>query len=185
MALTAYALAVVLGAAIVRGYAEFGFSLLAISALSLVFTPAEVIPIVFMLELAGSIHLLPQVWREIDWRSLRWLLPACVAATPLGVHLLATVPAAQMRMGLSAAVLASAILLARGFAFPRMPGTGATVAAGMVSGLLNGSFGSGVRRRSSSISRRPPAWPRLAHLSSPTSWGPTLWDSRSSPWSGW
>ena len=57
-------------AAIVRGYSGFGFSLLAVTALSLLYAPAIVIPSVFLLEIAASIHLLPGLWRDIHWRSL-------------------------------------------------------------------------------------------------------------------
>jgi uncharacterized membrane protein YfcA len=40
-------------------------------------------------------------------------------------------------------VLASAILLAQGYALKRMPGTAATLATGAAAGLLNGGFGIG------------------------------------------
>ena len=39
-----YSMLCVFGAAIVRGYSGFGFSLLAITSLSLVLSPAETIP---------------------------------------------------------------------------------------------------------------------------------------------
>src|SRR6185312_16834223 len=62
---TAYSIACVFGAAIVRGYSGFGFSLLAITALSLALPPAEIVPSIFMLEIAASLHLLPSIWRDI------------------------------------------------------------------------------------------------------------------------
>ena len=55
-------------AAIVRGYSGFGFSLLAITSLSLIHPLTLVIPAVFMMEIAASIHMLPSVWREVHWR---------------------------------------------------------------------------------------------------------------------
>lgn len=60
-----YGLACILGAAFVRGYSGFGFSLLAITALSLRLAPAEIVPSIFLMEIAASLHLLPSIWRDI------------------------------------------------------------------------------------------------------------------------
>jgi uncharacterized protein len=62
---------------------------------------------------------------------------------PFGVRLLASMPQAPMKIALGLAVLFSTLLLMRGFALRRMPGTGATLATGGASGLLNGAFGIG------------------------------------------
>ena len=139
----AYSIACVFGAAIVRGYSGFGFSLLAITALSLALPPAEIVPSIFMLEIAASLHLLPSIWRDIHWRSIGLLLLGCVVATPIGVQLLAHLPAAPMRIALSAFVIVVVAFLWRGFALKTMPGPAATVATGAASGLFNGAFGIG------------------------------------------
>ncbi len=133
----------IFGAAIVRGYSGFGFSLLSISALSLVFSPAEIIPSIFLLEIAASIHLLPSIWKDVHWRSLLPLTLGCLIATPLGVYLLANVPARPMQLALSAFVLAATALLWKGYALKTMPGNIASTAAGAASGLANGAFGMG------------------------------------------
>lgn len=132
-----------LGAAIVRGYAGFGFSLLAITALSLRLAPAAVIPAIFMMEIAASIHMLPGVWNEVRWRAIGLLLLGSLIGTPLGVALLATVPVAPMKLAMGAVVLLAALLLQRGWALASMPGRAATFATGTASGLLNGAFGIG------------------------------------------
>ena len=87
-----FAVAVVFCGAFVRGYTGFGSSLLWVSSLSLVFPPILVVPAVYLLEIAASAHLMPKVWKEIDWRSLRWLLLGTFAATPLGLYFLASLP---------------------------------------------------------------------------------------------
>jgi hypothetical protein len=140
---TAYAMLVVLGAAIVRGYSGFGFSLLTISALSLVFPPVDVIASIFLLEIAASIHMLPGIWREVQWRSVVTLWLGVAVGTPIGVALLARVPEAPMRIGLSAFVLVAVTLLWRGFALSRTPSPPATLATGALGGLFNGAFGIG------------------------------------------
>jgi uncharacterized membrane protein YfcA len=139
----AYSIACVFGAAIVRGYSGFGFSLLAITALSLALPLAEVVPSIFMLEIAASLHMLPGIWRDIHWRSIVPLLLGCIVATPIGVQLLAQVPAAPMRIALSIFVIVAVGFLWRGFALKTMPGPVATVATGAASGLFNGAFGIG------------------------------------------
>ena len=143
LGLLAYSIICVFGAAIVRGYSGFGFSLLSITALSLALPPAAVVPSIFMLEIAASLHLLPSIWRQVHWRSIIPLLIGYVVATPIGVHLLANVPAAPMRIALSVFVIAAVALLWKGFVLKSMPGPAATVATGAASGLANGAFGIG------------------------------------------
>lgn len=139
----AYSLACIFGAGVVRGYSGFGFSLIAITALSLALPPAEIVPSIFMLEIAASLHMLPAIWRDIHWRAIGLLLLGCVIATPIGVQVLANLPAAPMRIALSAFVIVATALLWRGFALKTTPGPAATVATGAVSGLANGAFGIG------------------------------------------
>ncbi len=137
------AIVIVFCAAVVRGFSGFGFSLLTITGLSLFYPPHEIIPPVFMMELAASINLLPAVWREVHWRSLVPLIIGAVVGTPLGVWLLSTLPAAPMQIALSIFVLGSVCLLWIGYSLRTMPGRAATIAAGTASGLANGAFGIG------------------------------------------
>ena len=105
--------------------------------------PVVVVPSIFLMEVAASLHLLPSVWRDVHWRAIGLLLAGCAVATPLGVWLLANVPAPPMQIALGLVVLLAAALLARGFALQVMPGRAATLATGAASGLLNGAFGIG------------------------------------------
>jgi hypothetical protein len=143
LGLAAYSVACIFGAAVVRGYSGFGFSLLAITALSLALPPAEIVPSIFMLEIAASLHLLPGIWRAVHWRAIGLLLIGCLIATPAGVWLLAAMPAAPMKLALALFVLGATALLARGYALKTMPGKAATLATGAASGLVNGAFGVG------------------------------------------
>ena len=138
-----FAVAAVFCGAFVRGYTGFGSSLLWVSSLSLVFPPILVVPAVYLLEIAASAHLMPKVWKEIDWRSLRWLLLGTFAATPLGLYFLASLPADPIRVAIALVVLAATALMWRGFALASVPGPGPTVATGLLCGLLNGGTGIG------------------------------------------
>ena len=133
----------IFGAAVVRGYSGFGFSLLSITALSLLFEPRAIIPSIFILEVAASAHLMVNVWRDVHWQSLRRLAAGCLVGTPAGVYVLARVPPAPLTVALAAIVLLVASLLARGFVLRAMPGRTATFATGLASGVLNGSLGIG------------------------------------------
>jgi uncharacterized protein len=139
----AYAAVCIFFAAIVRGYSGFGFSLLSITSISLALPPVQIVPSIFLMEVAASVHLLPQVWRDIHWRALLWLVLGCCVGTPVGVYALAHAPTAPMTLALAIFVLAAALLLAKGFQTRRLPGRVSTFATGAASGLFNGGFGMG------------------------------------------
>jgi len=126
-------------AGIIRGYSGFGFAMVAVTSISLVLPPVHVVPLVLILEVLASIRLVPQVWRDIDWYSLRWLLVGSLFSTPFGVYLLASIPAAPMRISISLLVLVAAILLMRGWAWKRMPGRPLILTTGVACGILNGA----------------------------------------------
>lgn len=126
-------------AGIVRGFSGFGFSMVAVTALSLLRPPAEIIPMVMLLEVAASANLLTSGWRDADWGSLAWLLAGMVVATPLGVLVLARVAPTPMRIVVSLLVLAAAIGLLSGWRMRRTPGALATLATGALAGFLNGA----------------------------------------------
>jgi len=149
------ALVAVLAAAVIRGYSGFGFAMVGVTGMSLVMPPALVVPAVLLLEIAASIQLLPRVWKDVSWVSLRCLFVGSVAAVPLGVYLLAHVPATPMRVAVSTVVLATVMLLGRGFVLTRMPGCSFTLWVGVVCGVFNGAAAIG----------GPPAI--LLYLSSP------------------
>lgn len=132
------AISIILGAAILRGYSGFGFSSLTVTSLALFIPPKMVVPAIFMLEIAASIHLLPGVLRQIDRKLLGQLLIGTLFCTPIGVWLLAHLPEAQTRLLICSIVLICAIMLLLGFEqkkdMPRLP-----LATGFASGLASGA----------------------------------------------
>ncbi|HEY3147043.1 MAG TPA: sulfite exporter TauE/SafE family protein [Dongiaceae bacterium] len=135
--------AAILLAAVVRGFSGFGFSLLSITAISLILPVPQIIPSIFLLEIAASINLIPGIWREIHWSSLRWLMLGYVIGLPLGVYALINAPAAPAQIALGIFVIGTATLMLRGFHLAKTPGRAASTATGVASGLLNGAFGIG------------------------------------------
>ena len=139
----AYAWAAIFLGGFVRGYSGFGSSMIWVSSLTLVIPPAEIVPILLALEVLASVHLLPKAWFQVEWSSVGWLTISAWVATPFGVWLLATTPTRQMQVAISLVVLLSAILLWHGYRLARTPGKPATVATGIVSGVLNGATSAG------------------------------------------
>lgn len=135
LALTALA---ILAAGIVRGYSGFGFSMIAVTSLTLFFPAVDVVPTILILEVAASFWLLPKVWKEIDWTSLWGLLAGIVIGTPLGVYILANLADRPMRAGIALAVLILVVLLWQGYTLKRRLGRGATGLVGLLAGILNG-----------------------------------------------
>ena len=68
-------------------------------------------------------------------------MAACRVLTgnALGVYLLANIPVVPMRISISLLVLAAALLLMRGWAWKKMPGTPLILTTGITCGLLNGA----------------------------------------------
>ena len=136
-----YCIAAVAAGAYLKGYTGFGASMLWMISLSLVLPPLQVVPMVLMFEVVTSIVLLPEIWKEVRWRSIGLLLLGTWAATPIGIHALSTLPATPIRMALAVVVFVAAILILRGFALTKEPGRPATVGVGLMAGVLNGSMG--------------------------------------------
>jgi hypothetical protein len=130
-------------AAVVRGFAGFGFSLLSITAISLFMPTQAIVPSIFMLEVAASLNLIPSIWKEIDWRGLAWLLFGYVIGLAPGLYALVYAPEAPLQIALSLFVIGTSIMMLKGFRLQKTPGPAATTATGVASGLLNGAFGTG------------------------------------------
>jgi hypothetical protein len=125
----------------VRGYGGFGFAMITVAALSLLFPLARVVPMVLLLDIGASLLLLPGVWRSVHWSALFWLLTGVMAGTPLGVWLLGTVPAAPMKLAVAAVIFVLALLMRQGWGHRRRSGRPAIfgLGTGLVSGVLNGA----------------------------------------------
>lgn len=143
MTLVICACVAVLAGAVVRGYTGFGASMFWVASLSLIYSPISVVPTVLLLEVVASVVLLPAVFREVQWRSMSWLLAATVVTMPLGVALLSVLPAQPMRIVVALSIFLATISMAYGLKLAGEPGRGTALVAGSVSGLVNGSTGIG------------------------------------------
>lgn len=135
----AYTLVVVFFAAVVRGYSGFGTSALMVISLSLIIPPIEVVPIALFMEIVASLGLLKQIWKDVAWRTIRWLLIGAALGMPAGFALLAALPEEVMRAVISVLVLSASAALWFGYQLKREAHSGHTFATGVVSGVANGT----------------------------------------------
>jgi len=133
-----YCLGVVFLSSIVRGYSGFGLAALLVTALSLVLPPRELVPLALVLEFLASIVMLRQVWKDVAWPAMGWLMLGAAVGTPLGVYALAAWPELVMRLVIALLVLGASLLLWFGLSYPGPPNRRATLGAGLVSGVANG-----------------------------------------------
>lgn len=130
--------AIVLAAGVVRGYAGFGFSAIAVAGLSLMVSPASVVPAIFALEVLASLTLLREALRDADRRWLAALAIGNAVGIPLGVALLAHVPETPLRLVVGALLLGLTAVQRLGLELRLAPTPATRLAVGAASGLANG-----------------------------------------------
>ena len=133
--------AMVFAAGMLRGYTGFGFSIAAVPLLSLLATPATVVPIVLMLQLVVSANGIRPAARLSDWRSIGLLAGGAVVATPVGLWALTQLPDAVVRLTIACTVSAAVLVLGLGLRPAIAPSDPRVLLFGVASGLFNGVAG--------------------------------------------
>jgi uncharacterized membrane protein YfcA len=135
------AAAVAFVAAMVRGFSGFGAAMIMTPVFSALYGPEVGITLCLLLEILLAIPLLPRAIKHVDWHRIGLLLLAAIFAAPLGNFVLTKVAPEPMRWVISAIVLSAVAMLASGWRFTGKPRPATTLAAGAVSGFLNGLSG--------------------------------------------
>ncbi|HCH32194.1 MAG TPA: hypothetical protein DE045_04590 [Oceanospirillaceae bacterium] len=133
-----YALSIVFIAGVVRGLAGFGFSALCFFSLAPVFSAQTIVPLMFVMEVMASLHLLPKVWRQIPWRWVGVLFVGTSVGMPLGVMALQHWQSDWVRGLAGAGVLIACLALWRKWHFKSAESLIWLIFAGLVSGFVNG-----------------------------------------------
>jgi uncharacterized protein len=128
----------VLAASVLRGFTGFGFGLSAVPLLTLALPPTKVVPFVTVLQVLVGLVGLREAWRLTDWRAVLGLAPGLVLGVPVGVLVLTAVPANGVRLVIGLLIAASVVVLGCRVQLPPRPSRAVTVAAGLVSGVMNG-----------------------------------------------
>lgn len=124
-------------AGLVRGYSGFGFAMLLALGLLTRLSPAQVVPVALMLDLACSVSLWPGALRSFHAPIGGRLILGMLLAVPLGAGLLSAVPGAWMTPVIASLCLLGGLLVL--WRPPPIrsegPGTRGALPAGLASGL--------------------------------------------------
>ncbi|MGE3796767.1 MAG: sulfite exporter TauE/SafE family protein [Thermomicrobiales bacterium] len=131
---------VAVGAA-VSGMAAFGFSLVIVPPLLLVFDPATVTTLVIVLTLVTRWLVLVDAWGAIRWRAVAVMAPTGFVGSFVGAWVLSELDDSYIKLMASAVVVVSALLLLRGRSIPGAHASLSGPLAGFASGFLNTATG--------------------------------------------
>lgn len=134
----AYLALVVFIAGMVKGLTGFGFSALCFFALAPILSPLAIVPLMFALESAASLHLVRRVWSHVPRRWLAFLLAGSVVGIPLGVWLLNYWSADLVRTITGVVVLIASLLLLSGTRLFKRQSDGLLACIGVLAGIANG-----------------------------------------------
>jgi uncharacterized protein len=128
----------VLAASLLRGFTGFGFGLAAVPLLSVALPPAEVVPLVVVLQVLVGLGGLRDAWPQCDWRAVRLLFPGLVLGVPIGLLILTELPPNPVRLLIGLIIASSVLLLHRGARLAPNPSWLVTGSVGVVSGIISG-----------------------------------------------
>jgi uncharacterized protein len=128
----------VFAASILRGFTGFGFGLASVPLLSLALPPAQVVPLVVVLQVLIGVLGLKDAAKQCDWRAVTVLFPGLVLGVPIGLLILTTLPPNPVRLVIGAVLLLSVGLIAKGARLPPNPSRLLSGGVGVASGIING-----------------------------------------------
>ena len=132
-----YMAVAVLIAAFVRGYSGFGFSALVIAASALVTNPLNFTAVVIICEGVMTVQAWRGLSKDVDWRRVLLLMAGAAVGMPLGLWALTSISEEAARGVISAYILVMCLVMLAGWKLRSEAGTGANLAAGLMSGLAN------------------------------------------------
>lgn len=133
---------IVIGAGAIAGLAGFGFSIVSVPTLLLLFDPATVITLNKVLTLGTIWVILIGAWGDISWAYLRRIVPSAMAGLFVGVTLLRVLDDGAIKLLAGLVVILFALLLRGGV--KAMPDRSwMAPLAGFLSGTLSTAIGMG------------------------------------------
>ncbi len=138
--------AIVLVSAAVQSMTGFGFAVLAVPLLTLIWQPGDAIGISMVLSTVCVVLLWLQVRRVEQLPIIRGLFLAALAGLPVGLWVLAHIDIGMLRFAIGGVTLATVAMIGAGLVreagavAARTPHLAATIGAGFTAGLLTGSL---------------------------------------------
>ncbi len=123
--------------AILRSYTGFGFALAAVPLLSLVTSAQSAVLIVTLIQFFFGFHDMISLRKDIDTRSLKWMLPGTVLGIPLGVYLLQYLDPDIIRIVIAVLVFIAAFSL---LIPPKSPSRKKAPGIATIYGFFSGAF---------------------------------------------
>ena len=128
-------------ASFVFGLVGFGLGLVALSLLTFMMPPARAVPLISLYSAILSLVMAIQLRRDIVFSHLVALLGGAFVGTPIGVWVLATLPASWLRRLIGLILMGVVIIEWRGLYPRKVAGRHWRVSAGVLAGLLGGAVG--------------------------------------------
>lgn len=135
------AIVVLAVAGIAVGISGFGFALIAVPPLLLLYPPQTVVVLIFSASLLPSVLVVANAWRETDLRLVALLLPGALLGLLCGAQLLQLADATVLKLVAGLFVAIYALLMWRGYRPPQLDGPWAASLAGVASGALGTAIG--------------------------------------------
>lgn len=131
------------GAATMRAFSGFGNGLLLAPLFSLYLSPQDMVAVITVINLLGTLQMMPGVWKHIDWPLIWRMVPAALAGVPLGWLLLNALDPEMVRRVVATIVILVSVLLLSGWVYRGARGKWQEMGAGVCSGVLTGIAGMG------------------------------------------
>ncbi len=135
------ALGIVFGGGIVTGIAGFGFALVIVPPLLLLYSAPTVTAVAISLTLVTGWVVLLDTWRMIERSTVKMLLPGAIVGLGAGAVLIETVSEAWIKLLAGVVVLSFTVATFRGWVLPGAQSAAAPSVAGFFSGMLNVATG--------------------------------------------
>ena len=130
-------------AGLVRGFAGFGLSAVAMAVLASYLPPLELIPVFWFLEMAGSLVLMKGGWADAHRPTARLLIVSAGVGLPLGlIATMAIAPETSKLIALSLLVILAFAQLSR-IRIPALDHPSGAGIAGLTGGIITGLAGAG------------------------------------------
>jgi uncharacterized protein len=123
------------------GATGFGFALIAVPPLLLLYPPQTVVAIIFSVSVLPSLLVVVNAWRETDLRLVALILPGALLGLILGAQLLQRADTAILKLIAGLFVAIYALFMWRGARPARLVGPWAASLAGVASGALGTAIG--------------------------------------------
>lgn len=134
-----FAAIVIFTAALVQGATSFGFSLIALPLLGLLFGLKVVVPTLVIFSIVLNLIILVKLRIRPNLKEIGLLTVFAILFIPVGVQLLIFVDESILKAGISILLIAIAVIMLRGYKIKITNKTISYILTGILSGILNGA----------------------------------------------